>query len=126
MSRTEPSDDKNAIVTKVENLKALAPCAEAVSFCEGRNNEDTITPAQAIDDFEVKHLLYGIMQIKTRDDTEERLRGIAQTCCSEEYDIRKDTLLTILSAYDVSSTNALDKEANDEKWKTAIINEFRE
>lgn len=126
MSRVEPSDGKNAIVTKVENLKALTPCAEAVSFCEGRNNEDTITPAQAIDDFEIKHLLYGIMQIKTREDTEEKLRAVAQACCSEEYDIRRDTLLTVLSAYDVSSTNALDKEANDEKWKTTIIETFRE
>lgn len=126
MSRSEPIDEKTAISTSIETLKKLETCSNAVSFCRGKEDIEVITPSKAVDGFTVQELLFGIDAIKTREDTVDRLKNIARACYSGYSDSNYEGIETLLEAYEASSLEASDKDANDEKWKTAIINEFRE
>ena len=73
MSRSEPSDGKTAITTTIEKINQLN-CDEVSSFCSGKSNTDSVKPSEIVDEVSVENLLYGIAQVKTREDTETKLQ----------------------------------------------------
>ena len=97
-----------------------------MSFCSSKNDTEVITPSKAVDSFTIKELLFGIDAIKTRNDTVDKLKTIARSCYSEYDDSSYEGIETIVEAYNASSLKASDESANDEKWRNAIIAEFRE
>tara|TARA_B110000977_G_scaffold161721_1_gene206822 strand:- start:2462 stop:2854 length:393 start_codon:yes stop_codon:yes gene_type:complete len=125
MSRSEPNDGKAAISTTIEKINKLK-CNEVAPFCSGKFDTDVIKPSDIVDDLDVKSLLYGIIQIKTRADTETRLRDIISSCYEGEPLNTGDLMIDLIGSYTNSIEQSLDKDATDEKWKTAIIETFRE
>ena len=125
MSRSEPNDGKTAITTTIEKINELK-CDEVATFCSGKSDTDTVKPSEIIDEVSVENLLYGIVKIKTREDTETKLRAIAASCCDIEVSNNGTLVEDIVLAYRYSKSTASDESANDEKWKNAIIAEFRE
>ena len=124
MSRSEPNDGKAAITTTIEKINQLK-CDEVATFCDGKSDTDTVKPSEIIDEVTVENLLYGIIQVKTRSDTETKLKNIALEINGDVI----ETNIDIIIAYRRSCANALtenDKVQNDEKWRTAILNQFRE
>ena len=125
MSRSEPNDGKTAITTTIEKINQLN-CDEVSSFCSGKSNSDPVKPSEIIDEVSVENLLYGIAQVKTREDTETKLRAIVSSCYDGEALNTGELVQDIVLAYRESKSNASDESANDEKWRNAIIAEFRE
>ena len=125
MSRAEPNDGKTAITTTIEKINGLN-CDELTSFCAGKSNSDAVKPSEIIDEVNIESLLYGIAQVKTREDTETKLRAIAASCCDIEVSNNGTLVEDIVLAYRYSKSTASDESANDEKWRNAIIAEFRE
>ena len=125
MSRSEPNDGKTAITTTIEKINQLN-CDEVSSFCSGKSNSAVVKPSEIIDEVSVENLLYGIAQVKTREDTETKLRAIASSCYDGDALNTGQLVQDIVLAYRESKSNASDESANDEKWRNAIIAEFRE
>ena len=125
MSRAEPNDGKTAITTTIEKINGLN-CDELTSFCSGKSNSDTVKPSEIVDEVNIESLLYGIAQVKTREDTETKLRAIVSSCYDGEALNTGELVQDIVLAYRQSKSNASDENANDEKWRNAIIAEFRE
>ena len=125
MSRSEPNDGKTAITTTIEKINELK-CDEVATFCSGKSDTDTVKPSEIIDEVSVENLLYGIVKIKTREDTETKLRAIVSSCYDGEALNTGELVQDIVLAYRQSKSNASDENANDEKWRNAIIAEFRE
>ena len=128
MSRSEPNDGKTAITTTIEKINQLK-CDEVATFCDGKSDTDTVKPSEIVDEVTVENLLYGIIQVKTRSDTETKLKNIALEINSDHPVETGDFTHNIILAYRKSCANALtenDKVQNDERWRTAILNQFRE
>ena len=128
MSRSEPNDGKAAITTTIEKINALK-CDEVATFCNGKSNTNAVKPSEIVDEVTVENLLYGIIQIKTRSDTETKLRNIAFEI-NRDYPIESGNFtFDIIGAYrrsDAEASTDTDKTNNDEKWRTAILEQFRE